>query len=83
MSETLNQSDAVFLDRMLDYSNGVHSLPESCAVEDEDMDQAGVYGPQWDRAVCGCGLYPYDHAGCPGPAAQHLPVGWQSGDAPQ
>jgi hypothetical protein len=73
-------SDLEYINRMLDYVHDVHSLPESCAVEDEKLNQAGTYGPQWDRPSCNCKLYSYQHGGCPGPAAQRLPVGWHSGD---
>ena len=69
-----------YVNRMLDYAHDIHSLPESAAVEDEDLDQAKTFGQNWNRPVCDCDLYNYAHAGCPGPAAKRLPRGWKSGD---
>jgi hypothetical protein len=93
VSDTHTQAldELEYLDRMLDYARAIHSLPESVAVEGDGqpgkhtrrgMDQAGVYGPHWNREVCDCKLYDYPHAGTPGPAANCLPRGWKSGDEP-
>ncbi len=68
-----------YIDRMLDYAHGVHSQPDSAAVDDENLDQAKTYGSNWNRPVCDCKLYGYEHGGCPGPAAKTLPRGWKSG----
>jgi hypothetical protein len=62
-------SNADFMIRMLDYVQGRHSLPESAAVEDEERDQEQTYGAQWNRTVCNCKRYNYEHGGCPRPAA--------------
>jgi len=76
-------NEIAFLDRIIDYANAIHSLPESAAVEDDSFDQAGTFGAQWNQPSCKCGLYPYQHGGCPGPAAKNLPQGWKSGDDPK
>ena len=78
-------SDLDYINRMLDYTHLVHSLPESAAdylPEDDGTPclQERAYGPLWDRPSCDCKLYPYLHGGCPGAAAQQLPHGWKSGD---
>ena len=70
-------SDLAYLNRMVDCASEVHSLPESAADDDAQVD---VFGPLWDRPVCDCKLYPYQHGGCPGAASQRLPRGWKSGD---
>ena len=72
--------DLDYINRMLDYAHDVHSLPESCAVEDEKLNQVPTFGPLWDRPRCDCKLYAYEHGGCSGPAAKRLPRGWKSGD---
>ena len=68
------------LNRMLDYARAIHSLP-GCPARVKDQDD--MYGPDWNRPLCDCKVYVYEHAGCPGPAAQHLPHGWKSGDDPK
>ncbi|HUC30014.1 MAG TPA: hypothetical protein VMR80_10535 [Candidatus Acidoferrum sp.] len=70
-------SDLDYVNRMLDYAHGVHSLPESAA---SGVDQDAEYGAQWHRPSCACELYAYTHGGCPGAAAKRLPRGWKSGD---
>lgn len=77
MSFATTISDLDFINRMLDYAHGVHSIPESSAAADEQED---TFGPQWDRPSCDCKLYAYEHGGCLGPAAKCLPRGWKSGD---
>jgi hypothetical protein len=67
MTFTDTISDADYLDRMLDYAQGIHSLPESAAVEDERLDQEQTYGANWNRPVCNCKRYNYAHGGCPKP----------------
>ena len=69
--------DVVFLDRMLDYSRLVHSLPESAV---DPIEQKAMFGAAWNRDVCNCKMYNHAHGGCPGPMAKYLPKGWQSGD---